>query len=172
MNKFKIIKELCQPTNFKKCVEICLEEGFDIGELKYHTFPQLLIYHDEDGNNLRWTDISFSGKNEMEFLVSDKWMKGVNNFFKHYKEITKFKNKNYIFVVKPNIIGKNHWYESNEMDHFEISYDCHSTIGPSLIFRNGNMWSGENLYYINGMKISKLDWLKYNREEKLKRLLK
>jgi hypothetical protein len=71
-------------------------------------------------------------------------------------------------VVVPNLIRDEQWYESDEHDYFEIAWDCHSTIGPSLVSRKG----GESFYYIDAIKTEKSEWLKHNREEKLKRLLK
>jgi hypothetical protein len=174
MKKENILDKLVTKANFHKYVEICLSENIDI-KLKYA--PEINIYLEGDGNWIEIVDyLSYipEDKYNLEFEVFGDMLTGTNNFFKYYKDITKFVlTLNYevrTYLVIPDLIDGKHWIINEDEDWQEISYDCHSYSKPAHIIDNGKTITEE--YYINGRLKEKEEFLKISREHKLKRILK
>jgi len=175
-NRQDLLNEMVSKRNFKKYVDICFREGFKIENLEFA--PDIPLYFNDT-----WAKINFNNKDiEITFIVKGQVMSGVENFYKHYKEITNFKKtytfdgQTYIssFDVIPYLVDGNQWYidEKTDVDgHFEISYSLHSVGGPAYIKTcDGEMY--DEKYIIDGDELEYEVWLQENREKKLKRVLK
>lgn len=174
MNKQEIVNKLSTRTNFKNVVvPLCFSECLEIEQV--NSFPDILIYHQNDGFDTSWTRIN---PMKDKFEVDGEIMSGTNNFFKYYKKITKFiktgKSITSVFSVIPCLIGddiNSHWSGgSDDDDNFEISYNSHSYSGfAHEKFRNGESIRG--LYFIEGESIKYDKWIIESREFKLSRIL-
>ena len=138
MTKQEIVNSLTNKRNFRKSVEICLNDSeLDVNELPLEYAPELYVYHyDKNDNN----GIQAIRLGLLSFEVDGVMMSGVKEFFQNYEKITRiverFCDTDFNeFIVKPNIVkGHDMWYENIEDSvegHFEISFDCHSFDKPS-----------------------------------------
>jgi len=172
MTKQEIINKLVSPQNFKDVVEICLKEDLVISH--EYCFPDVVVYineteyHQKETGEFKdcggWISVNIK---TAKFEVDGVIMSGIRNFFINYNKITKFILKgNIIMKVIPHINnGTEHWYSSEDYDHFEISYDCHSFSGYAYESKN------DKRYYIEGDRFDMDDYQKECREFKLSRIL-
>jgi len=173
MTKQEIVNQLASRQNFKDVLKICLDDNLEINQ--YDCFPGVVVYINESEYYEKETGefkdkggwITIDIKND-GFEVDGVIMSGVRNFFINYKKITKFYLFDGDFTLKviPNLTGKGnqHWYISDDYDHFEISYDCHSFSGYA--YENKD----DKRYYIEGDRFHKEDWIKISREVKFLRI--
>jgi hypothetical protein len=188
MTKQEIVNKMATRANFHKYVEVCLAEGLEIQKLKlrpeinvYHDFIQEEFKHSYAGN---WTSLD---PRIIDFKVNNVWMKGVENFFKNYKEITKIKmiyenhydpsgDLTIVWDVIPNMIGGKQWSLDDDFSangHYEISFDAHSYAGPAMVKKHTRVDEEilEERYMIEGEEVTKETFLKESREHKLSRVL-
>jgi len=194
MTKQEIVNKLCCKGNFHNYVEVCLHEGLEIQKLDF--LPDVNVYHDfipEDKDPINWagnwTTLNI-GKIRFQINSDGNWISGVEEFFRHYKEITKIEysrkksgllsvnlDGDYIttWIVKPNMVGGKHWTIDNDFSadgHYEISFDAHSYSKPAMIDKHTNY--GEEIikerYMIEGSEVTKDVFIMESREHKLARL--
>ena len=190
MTKQEIVNKLARKENFHEYVEVCLAEGLNIEKL--NCLPEINIYMDDNNYNAietgkfqdkcTWSRVNIVNEIDRltEFEVNGVLMSGINNFFKHYKEITKFVQTTYdrmqaspgsstiIWKVKPNIRFGAQWSKSYE--HYEISFDCHSLHEPALVQMIGDEIINER-YYVVAERLHFNNFIKESREHKLSRVL-
>lgn len=150
-----IVDKMVNKQNFHKYVNICLENNLLI---KSKCKPDIVVYLSDDEENYEINPEKYS------FVVDGEIMTGNNNFYKNYKNITKFIKGKLELYVEPFYISKEMvkkgeiWYKDDEW--CEISYQVHSYQYPM-----------KGKYYIHGEKYKYEEWIKISREQKLKRIL-
>lgn len=184
MTKQEIVDKLATRENFHKIVEVCLHDDLEITQTS--CFPEINIYMNSTEYNQKETG-EFKDESSWltvmvdrdSFEVNGEMMTGVKNFFKHYKEITKFirVEENFEKHLPDSIttiwkVSPHDWYRSTDSadGHFEISYDCHSLHEHAMIIIVNDVVINER-YYVEGERLHREDFLKESREFKLSRIL-
>lgn len=161
MTKEEIIKKLVTKDNFKTVVDICLKENIEISSVTNY-LPDICIYYEQDELCETLYEVKLKNK-RIKFRVGNEILSGVNNFFKHYKNISEFHIPGKKYIVIPNLIRKKHWFK--ESNYNEIGYIPHSLSSPAIESKD------TKTYYINGDEISYKDWNISRRQLKLERIL-